>query len=56
MVGGDEEVSRFRDRTVNEDYDVQLRLDRGDAQRPGGDPAPLRAQRRAAGWCGSTTW
>ncbi len=26
MVGGDEEVSRFRDHAVNEDYDVQLRL------------------------------
>jgi HAE1 family hydrophobic/amphiphilic exporter-1 len=26
MVGGDEEVSRFRDVLVNEDYDVQLRL------------------------------
>jgi HAE1 family hydrophobic/amphiphilic exporter-1 len=33
MVGGDEEVTRFRDRSANEDYDVQLRLDeqyRGD--------------------------
>ncbi len=26
MVGGDEEVTRFRDASVNEDYDVQLRL------------------------------
>ncbi|HLM55403.1 MAG TPA: efflux RND transporter permease subunit, partial [Pyrinomonadaceae bacterium] len=26
MVGGDQEVSRFHDRSVNEDYDVQLRL------------------------------
>lgn len=26
MVGGDEEVSRFRDVSLNEDYDVQLRL------------------------------
>jgi hydrophobe/amphiphile efflux-1 (HAE1) family protein len=26
MVGGDQEVSRFRDPSVNEDYDVQLRL------------------------------
>ncbi|MCI0411607.1 efflux RND transporter permease subunit [bacterium] len=26
MVGGDEEVSRFHDPVVNEDYDVQLRL------------------------------
>jgi len=34
MVGGDDQVSRFRDPTVNEDYDVQLRLsdrDRSDA-------------------------
>jgi hydrophobic/amphiphilic exporter-1 (mainly G- bacteria), HAE1 family len=34
MVGGDDQVSRFRDPTVNEDYDVQLRLserDRKDA-------------------------
>ncbi|HKR02772.1 MAG TPA: efflux RND transporter permease subunit [Pyrinomonadaceae bacterium] len=34
MVGGDEEVSRFRDASLNEDYDVQLRLtdrDRTDA-------------------------
>jgi hydrophobic/amphiphilic exporter-1 (mainly G- bacteria), HAE1 family len=33
MVGGDTEVSRFRDPTINEDYYVQLRLsekDRGD--------------------------
>jgi HAE1 family hydrophobic/amphiphilic exporter-1 len=33
MVGGDDQVSRFYDPTVNEDYDVQLRLsesDRGD--------------------------
>ncbi|MGI9068186.1 MAG: efflux RND transporter permease subunit [Pyrinomonadaceae bacterium] len=30
MVGGDQEASRFRDPTVNEDYDVQLRLIEGD--------------------------
>jgi HAE1 family hydrophobic/amphiphilic exporter-1 len=33
MVGGEEEASRFRDESINEDYDVQLRLteaDRGD--------------------------
>ncbi len=29
MVGGDEEVSRFRDPSVNDDYDVQLRLAEG---------------------------
>jgi hydrophobic/amphiphilic exporter-1 (mainly G- bacteria), HAE1 family len=27
MVGGDDEVSRFRDEAANENYDVQLRLD-----------------------------
>ena len=35
MVGGDEEVSRFRDPPVNEDYDVQLRLAEGDRSDPG---------------------
>ena len=30
MVGGDEEVTRFRDRAANQDYDVQLRLDERD--------------------------
>ena len=29
MVGGDEEVSRFRDPAVNDDYDVELRLAEG---------------------------
>src|SRR6478736_1227735 len=35
MVGGEERVTRFRDETMNEDYDVQVRLkedDRGDAE------------------------
>ncbi len=38
LVGGDEEVSRFRDLSVQEDYDVQLRLreeDRADPERIG---------------------
>jgi HAE1 family hydrophobic/amphiphilic exporter-1 len=30
MVGGDDRVSRFRDPSVNEDYDVQLRLSESD--------------------------
>jgi HAE1 family hydrophobic/amphiphilic exporter-1 len=30
MVGGDQHVSRYRDPQLNEDYDVQLRLDEGD--------------------------
>ena len=34
MVGGDEEVSRFRDPVVNDDYDVQLRLAQGERNDP----------------------
>src|SRR5262245_28041372 len=30
MVGGDERVSRFHDEQMNEDYDVQIRLQQGD--------------------------
>lgn len=30
MVGGDERVTRFRDESMNEDYDVQVRLKEGD--------------------------
>ena len=30
LVGGEEEASRFRDQSVNEDYDVQLRLSEAD--------------------------
>ncbi|HEX8091206.1 MAG TPA: efflux RND transporter permease subunit, partial [Blastocatellia bacterium] len=35
MVGGDQRVSRFRDATVNDDYDVQLRLTEGTRNDPG---------------------
>ncbi|HTL30648.1 MAG TPA: efflux RND transporter permease subunit, partial [Tepidisphaeraceae bacterium] len=34
MVGGNEEVSRFRDPQTNEDYDVQIRLAEKDRNRP----------------------
>jgi HAE1 family hydrophobic/amphiphilic exporter-1 len=34
MVGGDEEVSRFRDESVGEDYDVRLRLSDKDRADP----------------------
>lgn len=34
MVGGDEEVTRFRDPQVNENYDVQLRLSEADRSDP----------------------
>ena len=37
MVGGDDEVTRFRDSSVNDDYDVQLRLAESDRN----DPAML---------------
>jgi HAE1 family hydrophobic/amphiphilic exporter-1 len=37
MVGGDDEVTRFRDASVNDDYDVQLRLAEADRN----DPATL---------------
>jgi HAE1 family hydrophobic/amphiphilic exporter-1 len=30
MVGGDDRVSRYRDNSLNEDYDVELRLAQGD--------------------------
>ncbi|HWQ92935.1 MAG TPA: efflux RND transporter permease subunit, partial [Clostridia bacterium] len=33
MVGGDDRVTRFRDETMNEDYDVQVRLKEGDRDR-----------------------
>jgi len=35
LVGGDEEVSRFLDPALSEDYDVQLRLRPGDRADPG---------------------
>ena len=58
MVGGDQEVSRFRDPAINEDYDVQLRLVRGRPQRSRHHLAALRAalrrRRRRPG--GSPTW
>ncbi|HXW08159.1 MAG TPA: efflux RND transporter permease subunit, partial [Vicinamibacterales bacterium] len=34
MVGGDEEVTRYRDASVNDDYDVQLRLTAEDRTDP----------------------
>ena len=34
MVGGDQRVSRFHDETVNDDYDVQLRLSEGQRNDP----------------------
>ncbi|HEV2883463.1 MAG TPA: efflux RND transporter permease subunit [Pyrinomonadaceae bacterium] len=30
LVGGEDRASRFRDESINEDYDVQLRLEEGD--------------------------
>ncbi len=45
MVGGEQEVSQFRDASVNEDYDVQLRLaeqDRSDVRQIAGLFVPRR--------------
>jgi HAE1 family hydrophobic/amphiphilic exporter-1 len=38
MVGGEERVSRYRDRQMDEEYDVQLRLEERDRDRPGSIP------------------
>jgi hydrophobic/amphiphilic exporter-1 (mainly G- bacteria), HAE1 family len=35
MVGGEERVSRYRDRQMDEEYDVELRLDERDRAAPG---------------------
>jgi HAE1 family hydrophobic/amphiphilic exporter-1 len=34
MVGGDDQVTRYRDESVNDDYDVQLRLESGGRNDP----------------------
>ncbi|MGH6692007.1 MAG: efflux RND transporter permease subunit, partial [Gammaproteobacteria bacterium] len=34
MVGGDQEVTRYRDASLNEDYDVQLRVESGNRSDP----------------------
>ena len=41
MVGGDDEVTRFRDPQINEDYDVQLRLEEGGSRRADGHRAAV---------------
>ena len=56
MVGGDEQVTRFRDAAVNEDYDVQLRLAPEDRADPETISRLYVPRRRAAGWCASTAW
>ena len=55
MVGGDDEVTRFRDASVNEDYDVQLRLTEGDRNDPTTLGAAATCRAATASWCGSTT-
>ena len=42
MVGGDQEVSRFHDPFLDQDYDVQLRLSAGGPERSPDDLAALR--------------
>ena len=48
MVGGDQEVSRFHDPSVNEEYDVQLRLEEGDRS-DAGAISRLYVPRRSGG-------
>ncbi len=48
MVGGQTEVSRFRDPTINEDYDVDLRLHRENRANPA-DITQLYLPRRGGG-------
>src|SRR5262245_23749294 len=48
MVGGDEEVSRFYDASINENYDVQLRLSARDRQNEN-EIAQLYVPRRGGG-------
>jgi HAE1 family hydrophobic/amphiphilic exporter-1 len=47
LVGGDEEVTRFRDPQTNEDYDVQLRLSEADRSDNSMLPRLLLARRSA---------
>ena len=57
-VGGDDRVSRYRDRTIDDAYDVELRLvgiDRGDVQSISqlyvrAQPAPTEMPSQAAPW------
>ena len=54
LVGGDEEVSRFRDPATNEHYDVRLRLEEEDRNRPDIlDQLKLPGARRRARRAGS---
>ena len=49
MVGGDQRVSRFRDASVNDDYDVQLRLDERERNDPDCADARLSLRRESDG-------
>ncbi|MDX2017730.1 MAG: efflux RND transporter permease subunit [Planctomycetota bacterium] len=49
LVGGDDEVTRFRDESANEDYDVQLRLVRDDRAEAGALPRLLVPAANAPG-------
>jgi HAE1 family hydrophobic/amphiphilic exporter-1 len=48
MVGGDDQVSRFIDPTVNENYDIQVRLEEGD-RNDSGTIARLYVPRQGGG-------
>jgi HAE1 family hydrophobic/amphiphilic exporter-1 len=53
MVGGDQEVSRFHDPVLDQDYDVQLRLSEADRRDPG-TIARLYVGRAAGGGAAAT--
>jgi hypothetical protein len=53
MVGGEEERSRFRDESINEDYDVQLRLTKRRPERRGTISGCMFLHRARWTWCGS---
>jgi HAE1 family hydrophobic/amphiphilic exporter-1 len=53
MVGGDEELSRFRDPQVGEDYDVQLRLTEDDRSDPDLIQQLYLPRRGGGGWSSS---
>jgi len=49
MVGGEDRASRFRDESINEDYDVQLRLNEKDRSDVAHDSSGFTFLRRAGG-------
>ena len=55
MVGGDDEVSRYHDKQLAEEYDVEVRL-KGLTARRSEMISKLYVRSRQGGWFGSTMW